>query len=238
MNKIISSRRNLNGPILQFGSSLIEVMISLSIGLFLLTGLAVLFLSNRQVFITQSGLAQLQNNPAIAMNIISNVVQSAGYYTNPQTQTQIASLSTQTVTAPLSVGFTAGQAVFGGSVNASDSIAVRSVGAMNCTGGTSAALVSSTFTVDNNNNLQCSINSQTSQTLVSGVSSMALLYGVDPLSTGSATRYVTAANVTNWNKVVSVRVTMNFVNPLYSANQSGQSATLAFTKVIGLMGQL
>jgi hypothetical protein len=37
---------------------------------------------------------------------------------------------------------------------------------------------------------------------------------------------------------MSARVTLNFVNPLYSVTQPGQPATLAFTKVIGLMGQL
>ena len=111
---------------------------------------------------------------------------------------------------------------------------------MDCTGSnTGTTLVSSTFSIDTNSNLQCSINSAASQTLVGGVSSMALLYGVDPTGTGSATQYMTAANVTanaDWLKVVSVRVTLNFVNPM--ASQAGQPATLAFTKVFGIMGGL
>jgi type IV pilus assembly protein PilW len=212
-------------------------MISLVIGLFLLAGLATIFYAVDQTFTTQTRLAQLQNNQTLAMNIIGSVVQSAGYYPNAQTQTQIAALSAQTVTSPLSVGFAAGQTVFGGQVNNIDSIVVRSIGAMNCTGNTSFTLVSSTFTISNNN-LQCSISGQASQTLVSGVSGMTILYGVDTLSTGSVSQYMTAVNVTNWSNVKSVRVTLNFVNPLYSASQPGQPATLAFTKVFGLMGQL
>ena len=157
---------------------------------------------------------------------------SAGYY-NPLSQAQITG---QAITTPMAFTFAGGQSVFGGTVNSSGSIAVSSIGAMNCTGAVSASLVSSSFSMDTNNNLQCSINSAASQTLVSGVSSMAFLYGVDPGATGSATQYVTAANVTNWSKVMSVRVTLNFVNPM--ASQAGQPATLAFTKVIGIMGQL
>jgi type IV pilus assembly protein PilW len=237
MSKSSRRSRERHGFAFQQGFGLVEIMISLGIGLFLLAGLSTIFIANRQTFTAQSGLAQLQNNQIVAMHIISSVVGSAGYYPNAQTQTQIAALSAQTVTTPLAVGFTAGQAVFGGQVNNIDSIAVRSIGAMNCSGNTSFTLVSSTFTI-NNNNLQCSINSQAPQTLVSGVSSMTLLYGVDTLNTGSASQYVTAANVSNWNNVMSVRVTLNFVNPLYFVTQPGQPATLAFTKVIGLMGQL
>ena len=51
---------------------------------------------------------------------------------------------------------------------------------------------------------------------------MTLLYGVDTLNTGSTSQYVTAANVSNWNNVMSARVTLNFVNPLYSVTQPGQ----------------
>ena len=239
MNRI----RNFNKSASQRGYSLIELMISLGIGLFLLVGIAVIFLSNRATFITQGQLATLQNKEIMAMNIIGNVVQSAGYYINPHTQATIVALSAQTVTAPLAVNFAGGQAVFGGAVTGSDSIAVRayqnnSLGAMDCTGNASRTdLVSSTFSVDTTNkNLQCSINGADSQILVSGVSSMVLLYGVDVSATGSTTQYVTAENVKDWSKVMSVRVTLNFVNPM--ASQAGQPATLAFTKVIGIMAQL
>lgn len=238
MNRI----RNFNKSVSQRGYSLIELMISLGIGLFLLVGIAVIFLSNRATFITQGQLATLQNKEIMAMNIIGNVVQSAGYYINPQTQ---AAIDAQTVITPLAVTFASGQAVFGGTVNGSDSIAVRayqnnSLGAMDCTGNASRTdLVSSTFSVDTTNkNLQCSINGADSQILVSGVSSMVLLYGVDVSATGSTTQYwyVTANHVNDWSKVMSVRVTLNFVNPM--ASQAGQPATLAFTKVIGIMAQL
>jgi len=234
MSKIISRRRNLHGSTFQRGFGLIEVMISLFISLFLLAGLATIFIGTKQTFIAQSGLAQMQNNQIMARNIIGNVVQSAGYFSSPLINTSNTALPAQIVGHPIAgnLYFSAGQILSGASVNGTDSIAARSLGAMDCTGNTDTNNpVVSIFTVSNNS-LQCSVNGQASQSLVSGVSSMTLLYGVDPAGSGSATQYMTAANVPAWSSVMSVMVTLNFVNPL------GQPATLPLTVVFGVMEQL
>ena len=251
------------GSTLQQGLTMIELLISIVMGIFLLTGLALIFLSNKISFATQNGLAQLQNNQLLAISILTNVVQSAGYYPNPSTNSTASILpaSNGSVTIKngasssiLTVSYPQQGAVSGGSINGSDSISVRAIGAMNCIGNTSTTdLISSTLTVDSNNNLQCTtwdITSSTNacpncstatQTLVTGVSSMTVLYGVSPAS-DSATQYMTTANVTAnnmWGRIMSVRVTLNFVNPLYSLkNTAGQPATLQFIKVIGLMEHL
>lgn len=224
---------------LHSGFSLIEMMIALTIGLFLLFGLQAIFSSTLQTFTVQRGLAQLQNNQIMAMNNIGNVVQSAGYVpvSSPLTTTLLGAQTLSASTAsPLAASFAAGQALFGGSLYGSDSIVIRSQSTMNCMGATSSSLVASTFTV-NNGNLQCSINPDPSnlspQTLISGLQSMFFLYGVDPAGTGSATQYVTASNVTAWSNVKSVKVTLNFTNP-----QNPPGATLAFIRVIGVMNQL
>ena len=252
------------GPAFQHGVTLIELLISISIGIFLLTSLAIIFLSNKISFATQNGLAQLQNNQLLAISIITNVVQSAGYYPNPATNSTASTLPASpngsvtikngTSSATLTVSYPSQGAVSGSSINGSDSISVRSIGAMNCTGNTATTdLISSTFSVDSNNNLQCTTWDITSssnacpncstatQTLVTGVSSMTVLYGVSPAS-DSATQYMTTANVTAnnmWGRIMSVRVTLNFINPLYAFNKTGgQPATLQFIKVIGLMEHL
>jgi len=251
------------GSAFQYGLTLIELLISISIGIFLLTSLGLIFLSNKISFATQNGLAQLQNNQLLAISIITNVVQSAGYYPSPATNSTASTLpaSTGSVTikngtssSSLTVSYPQQGGVYGGSINGSDSISVRSIGAMNCTGNVATTdLVSSTLTIDSNNNLQCTtwdISSSSNacpncstatQTLVTGVSSMTVLYGVSPAS-DSATQYMTTANVTAnnmWGRIMSVRVTLNFINPLYAFNKTGgQPATLQFIKVIGLMEHL
>ena len=69
-----------SGMTSQWGVSLIEMMVSLTIGLFLLAGMATIFSSTFISYNVQSGLSQLQNNELLAMNILSNVIESAGYY--------------------------------------------------------------------------------------------------------------------------------------------------------------
>ena len=243
MKKKIIGQYKLYKSAVQSGFSLLEMMIALIIGLFLLFGLQTIFSSDLQTYIVQRGLAQLQNNQIMAMNYIGNTVQSAGYapvYVPGTSTLTTTPLGAQTLAAstgsPLAAAFSPGQALFGGSLYGSDSIVIRSQAAMNCMGVISASIAVSTFTV-NNGNLQCSINPDPNglspQTLVNGLQSMTLLYGVDPAGTGSATQYVTAANVAAWSNVKSVKVILNFVNP---QNPSGPA--LPFIRVIGVMNQL
>ena len=272
MNKMANFHRTPDLSGCQKGFTLLETLIALGVSLFLVLGLDVIFMSNHAGFLALSKWAQLEDNEIMAMNIIGNVVQSAGYYNNPQGQlisTALAGIAAGTVTTPIGITFSAGQSVFGGNVNGSDVIAVRAYhnnnsGAIDCTGSTAGTdEVISAFSVDASGNLQCTtydINTATAiapQTLVTGLSTaagtpgMVLLYGTDPGSTGYATQYKCASatpcqaiNTTSpalilssdWMTVRSVRVTLNFVNPL--AAYPGQPATLAFTKVFSFMGTL
>ncbi len=68
------------GVIRQCGVTLVELMISLTIGLFLLMGMATIFSSTNISFNAQTGLTQLQNNQVQALTVLSNIIQSAGYY--------------------------------------------------------------------------------------------------------------------------------------------------------------
>jgi type IV pilus assembly protein PilW len=252
------------------GFSLVEFLIAMTIGLFLLAGMATVFSTTNISYNSQTGLAQLQNNQLLAMNMLSNVLQSAGFYTSPQTQSFAAALPgsvtqanlpgnmqlynsanhshvTPLSTAPgSSMSFGIGQAVAGGSLynGGPDVVAVRAqgsttapIGPLDCSGATTGNLTVSVFTVSNGNLLCLTYASQTAAypsnwlVLVNNVSSMNVYYGLDPNSTGSATEYVSAANVTAWNQVMSVRVTLTFVNTV-STN------AITFTRVIGIMGML
>ena len=64
----------------QRGFSLVELSIAILIALFLLGGLVTLVMGTRRTNATQSALSQLQDNERIAMTLITNVVQQAGYY--------------------------------------------------------------------------------------------------------------------------------------------------------------
>lgn len=229
---------------LQTGSSLVEVMVAITIGLLLLSVLVMIFTSTKLAQSNQSGLAQLQDNQRTAMTMINTIVESAGYYPSPQTQTATTAL-------PASGAFAAGQSITGtsGAGGASDTLTVRFAtapgdGILNCNGssntGSSNTIYINQFAVNNNNQLTCALNSGAAQPLVDGVSKMTVLYGVDTNGTGSANQYFSASALPAGAAVRSVKVTLTMVNPL--ANQVQVSAqnpkALTVSWVIGVMNQL
>lgn len=63
----------------QKGISLVELMISITIGLILMTGVVQLFLSSRTTFSTQQALARVQESGRLAMEFLSQDIRMAGY---------------------------------------------------------------------------------------------------------------------------------------------------------------
>lgn len=227
----------------QRGLSLISLMIALLIGTFLLAGLFTVWFQTRTTFKTQGQMAQVQDNQRMALIILGNVVQTAGYYPvsanygtsppgTPYTQSNVF-----TVTSPFTV---AGQAIYGTHPSTgNDTLEVRfmadptSGNTLDCLGQTDTAqtLVTNTFQIDSNNNLTCSVNGQTARTIVTGIQGFEVIYGVATNHDNSVTEYLTADAVKNnnlWSYVQSVNLQLTFVNPLYG--QSGvpgqTSATL------------
>ncbi|AQQ68695.1 hypothetical protein Mag101_14455 [Microbulbifer agarilyticus] len=63
----------------QRGISLVELMISITIGLILMTGVVQLFLSSRATFSTQQALARVQESGRLAMEFLAEDIRMAGY---------------------------------------------------------------------------------------------------------------------------------------------------------------
>ena len=211
-------------PRRQRGFSLIELTIAVLIALFLLGGLVTLVMGTRRNTSTQSGLEQLQDNERIAMTLITNMVQKAGYFPYPITQ-QLSMFSSETlsgVTLALSQ-------VVGGTYSGSapgDTFAVRfltpapdtTASVINCAGQSNSAGVANLwytnlFQVANVGGtywLQCLARSDTNGApsgtvytlnLVPNVTNMSVLYGVGTnagaaLNDFSVVQYLNAAQVT------------------------------------------
>ena len=71
----------------QRGYTLIELSVSIIIALFLMAGLLTLVMHTRTTSTTQAQMQQLQENERIAMTIMANVIQEAGYFPDPTTYT-------------------------------------------------------------------------------------------------------------------------------------------------------
>lgn len=241
MKHSIHARRLVGASLrVQRGFTLVELFVAVAIALFLLIGLFTLISTTRQTFGTQNQLAQLQDNERLAMTMITDVIQAAGYFPDPQAKTQAQALPAS------SPQFTqAGQAITGTSAASApgDSISVRYVtaggdGVINCTGGTNSAttIFVNVFSVNSSNELGCTMNG-TWQPLVSGVQQLKIFYGVDTAGNGSVDSYLDASAMTAayWSNVMSVKVQLTFLNPL--ASQPGQAATISFTRVVSVMNK-
>jgi type IV pilus assembly protein PilW len=234
----------------QRGFTLLEIMIAMSIGLFLLGALVTIVQSNKAVFLNQNQLVQMQDSERMAMTLMANVIQAAGYFPDP---------TTNTVGGTLIAGgpFANGQAIngnpFAGATG--DSIAVRYVtapldGILNCSGlpnqnpaGGANILYVNQFFVTTLGQLNCQVQTtagNTTYTLVNGVTNLRVYYGVKTnlaAAGNNADTYLLASQMTlaNYSSVITVMVQLTFNNPL--AAQPGQPPSITLQRVINLMNQ-
>ncbi len=233
----------------QRGFSLVELMIAVLIALFLLGGLVTLVIGTRKTSTTQTALSQLQDNERIAMTMITNIVQKAGYFPDPVNQT-LSNFVSETI-GPDSLA--SAQPLGGGSSAPGDTLVSRffapnpdpNLSVIDCAGQSNTANVANLwytnmFTVGVVNNvswLQCVTQSQgagTPQTinLIPNVTKITVLYGVGSASAGddySVVRYLTATQVNTaaiWPSVTVVKVTLTFQIPA-AVGQQGAGATTA-----------
>jgi type IV pilus assembly protein PilW len=224
----------------QLGLTLVEMAVAMAMALFLLSGVVAIVGGTRVTFGTQNQMAQLQDNERLAMTLMTDIIQSAGFFPHPELG------NTATGTLPAGAPFAAaGVGLAGTSVAAGpDSITIRfanqsDVGAINCEGATTASAVPvpfvNAFSVNAQNQLQCQFNGGAQVALVNGVQNMMIWYGV-PTGTASgqtcADSYLRASEVTAggyWGSVCSVKVQLTFTNP------NNPAQPLKFTRVISVM---
>ena len=211
-------------PDRQRGFTLIEILIALLIGVFMLGALLTIVQANRQVFGDQSQLALLQDSERMALTQMTDIIQMAGYFPNP------AAVNSNQLLGTAVAPFAAGQTIAGTSSTAvpGDSISVRYVtapsdGILNCSGlsnsnpiGGANIMYVNTFQVVNGQ-LVCTLTTSANPTpavysLVSGVTNsstnnpttnvgvanLSIFYGVNTGATPGANNvdtYMTAAQL-------------------------------------------
>jgi type IV pilus assembly protein PilW len=243
------------------GFTLVEVMVAMAIAIFLLGGLAMVMQNVRTANQNEQLLSQLQDQQRFAMTVLTDVIQTGGYYTNTPTPT------TQDTALPVNGAWASGQAFLGTHPGglASDTLQVRYAtngndGVILCDGSSNLVAGSinqefiNQFTVQAAGpgapgGLYCQVNNggaaaAAPQLLVTGVVSMTIWYGVKrntAIDDYNVDTYVTADQMgpsalgNDWNNVSSVRVQLVFTNPL--AAQPGQQPTITFQRVVEVMGR-
>jgi type IV pilus assembly protein PilW len=248
------------------GYTLVEILVALLVGVFLLVGLFTILQNTRRSSSNQSALAQLQDEQRMAMTILNDVIQNAGYF-DPNTITAAAAMPVVAATG-LATGLAlAASQGLSGAANGSpgDTILVRyatngtsskaSDGIEDCRGHTNptpTTFVNALFVAPAAGDgiataLWCSPDGSTSLTtripLVTGVANLQIYYGVATAAgVNDVDTYMTADQVQaagDWGKVSSVRVTVTFVNPLYRQAGYATSADqfVYLTRVIPIQGR-
>lgn len=228
----------------QRGLSLVELMVSITIGLFLLLGLGTIFVSINQTSRLRQGLSALQNNERMAMTFLETSIHNAGYYPDPVSgvapANPLSGTGTGMGTDTLSVQFVAASGVSASQgctaqLNAGDSY----TDTFSVTGGNLTCIENDYGPIAGTS----AVPAVTNVNLITGLSGMNVLYGVDPACTGSVTKYVKAAGVTGGvcttplgSELKAVNVTLLFTNPL--AGQPGQAATISVTQTTPYMNGL
>jgi len=238
----------------QRGFTLVELMIAVVIGLFLVGGLLTLVQAMKRTTVSQNGMSQLQENERMAMTLITDVIQSAGYFVVTSATVNNTAASSFGVIAPFTVAgqYISGTGTFGG---ASNTITVRYMtsgtdNVINCNGGTSAVAASfvNQFSIDTaNKNLVCQLTvnggAPTTVVLINGITNMQIRYGVQTntsVTSNSIDTYLDSTAVTDWTAVKSVKITLTFVNPMYGNSPcqttlASTPATINFTRIIPVM---
>jgi type IV pilus assembly protein PilW len=238
------------------GFTLLEIMIALTIGLFLMTALITIVQSNKAVFGSQNQLEQMQDGQRMALSLMADVIQSASYFPDPTVNTSGVLVQNN------ALGFQSLQGITG-AFNAAapgDSVSVRYMttggdGILNCSGTSNTTAVGNNILYVNqfqviagvpSGQLVCNMTAlgvTTAYTLVSGVTNLTVLYGVKTNGSpgNSIDTYLNAtqmnANPLNWQNVISVLIKLTFNNPLYTGAGQGQPQFISVQRVVDLMNQ-
>jgi type IV pilus assembly protein PilW len=240
------------------GFTLVELMVTVAIALFLLFGLTTIVQNIRQTNLNQQALAQLEDQERFALTVITDVVQNGGYFPDATAYSVSSFAAVGNFQAGAAFYSPLGAAYYPG---VGDTLSVRYLTAIGdgvtlCDGSTNTAQptvpgFTNTFTVQQAvppavGGLYCQVNNGGPSAaapgvlIAPGVVSMKVYYGVKrdfAFSDYNADTYVTAAGMlpADWTNISSVRVVLWFANPL--AGPPGQPATIVFERVIEVMGR-
>ncbi|MDY7576333.1 PilW family protein [Actimicrobium sp. CCI2.3] len=237
------------------GFTLLELMISITITLFLMAGMLVMVVNMKGSFTTQDQLGRTQENALFVLTILDTTIRHAGYFPDPLVSTEGAAMPATTTANADGTTYLAGQSITGtaGVGAVSDTITVRfqaasNDGLSNCAGDTNktAGKVSwsNTFAIDANNHLTCTVSVDggapaAAVVLIDNVASLRVLYGVDSTGNNNVDRYVSATDIGTtypYTSVHSVQLSI-VLSDLINSTAVTKATLPVLTHTINLMNK-
>lgn len=236
-------------PQYQTGLSLLELMVAMLIGLFIIVGISSVYLGNKRSSITTNELSLLQDNGRAILEQLTEVIQHAGYSSTSAAPSDQVFITTAVANSMCNDGSdsvvdTGLFSAMANNTSYGDTIGVIYLGddrlntdcgaaqlPASCRVGagasTAAARIYNLFDVAADASgvpeLRCTgSRSGAAQTIAQGVENLQLTYGEDTNSDGTPDRYVNSTAVTNWGSVVSVNISVlvRSLRPIALANES------------------
>ena len=169
----------------QRGLTLVELMIAMLLGLFLVGGVFLLFDRTKQAYRYQNGLAQVQEQGRFATQFLTKSLRIAGFPgDNMPPGNKIEGVDSLT-----------------------DTVTVRLRDNLDCRDVVTAGVAVNRFRI-NASNLECSGDGINWDVYVQNIEDMQILYGEDLDADGFANRYLTATEGPVWADVVAARVSL------------------------------
>lgn len=238
----------------QAGFNLIELMVSIALGLFLLAGVVGIVLTMRKSFSTQDGMTQTQESQRFMLSVLNTTIHNAGYFPDPLNITRLSAFTVPAVANPDGTTFKVGQFITGKTGTASDTITLRFMtasgdGIMNCNGDTNTsgapAVYTNSFAVNAAGQLTCAVTLNggapaTPAVLVDHISSMRIMYAVESAEEGTVDSYLTAQQVQAgdlWGKVAAVKIRFTMKDLVRSTPSTPMNMPSPLLHTISMMNQ-
>lgn len=191
----------------QHGMTLIEIMIALLIGAFMLGGILQIFINTKQTYRMQENLSRLQENGRYALSFLEHDIRMAGFWgclTPNSPNTDVAGTNDDTSDANVD--------------NGTDTITVKGAFVQATTGNCGTTVdTGQTYYTDPTSSIGFRIqsavlertdNGGSFQELIEGIQDMQIIYGEDTDADGTPNYYVSADQVVNMEQVVTVRISL------------------------------
>jgi len=207
----------------QMGLSLIELMIAITLSIFITAAMITLFVNSKQNYRLNENMSRLQENARFAMSFLARDIRMADYRT--------------CVTADRLATAVAGTNNAG--LNNSDTVTV-----IWQTNDCAAGLATNTtvFSIQNGASgspaLFRSVDGGAAEELVEGIEDLQILYGEDTDNDDVPNYYVDAASITNMAQAISVRVTVVARTLETNLAADGGRITRNFTSTVTLRNRL
>ena len=190
----------------QQGVTLVELMVSMLVGVVLLSGVVAVYMGSKQSYGARGGMSALQENGRIAIKRLQRGVLGAGYPKNSGIEPiisdagQVTAASNLTVSADNANGdtLTVSFMPFGMAFN-EDCLGQ---------GGTVNGRIINNYFVQNGQLMCRGSGNRRAQPIAEAVDNMQVLYGLDTDNDGFVDQYKKAGDVGSWLNVVSIQVAL------------------------------